>query len=202
MHKDHKERFFIQMCRTKIFMLFTGLMLFSLWQGNTTLSAETTTEARTVTLTFTYIRQFAQSSNQFAVWIEDSQKHHVKTIFVTDFTSKEGWKKQKGVLPDWVESADPEDMKTDEIDAVSGPTPDQGELSYTWDCTNQDGNPVPDGDYHFFVEGATGWRSRILQKGTITIGNTKDRATSWARYFGNNEKGHSMIGRVKAEFIP
>ena len=41
-----------------------------------------------VSIDFDYMRMSGKASNQFAVWIEDTESNVVKTIYATDFTAE------------------------------------------------------------------------------------------------------------------
>lgn len=81
-----------------------------------------------VRLTFHYTKAATKASNQFAVWIEDSEGNIVKTIAVTDFTAQGGYDKREDALPKWVKAADPAKSAAEQIDAVSSATPAIGNL--------------------------------------------------------------------------
>ena len=48
-------------------------------------------------------------------------------------------------------------MNDEKIDAITGATPKSDNLTYRWDCTDMSENPVPAGEYRFFVEGTLHW---------------------------------------------
>lgn len=51
-----------------------------------------------VEVSFHYARQKGFSSNQFAVWVEDSGGRFVKTLYATGFTASGGYKKKPLLL--------------------------------------------------------------------------------------------------------
>jgi flagellar hook assembly protein FlgD len=83
-------------------------------------------------------------------------------------------------------------------DATSGATPKSGLLTFTWDCTDQDGQPVPAGEYHFLVEGTIFWKDAILFEGVITVGSGESTAQAAASYTTEEAKKSDMITGVEA----
>jgi len=156
-----------------------------------------------VEISFPFVRQGGVATNQFAVWIEDEEGNLVKTLYVTDFTAQGGYKTRKEAIPTWVKKSKIAETSGKDIDAVSGATPKTGNLTYTWNCTDQSGNPVSDGNYRFLVEGTFFWESGVLYSGTIAIGGTqKSNADAVAEYTSEDTKNKNMIGAVTAVYIP
>lgn len=116
-----------------------------------------------IRISFDYQRMSTIASNQFAVWIENNDGEIVRTLFVTGFTGvRRGYRNREMSLPRWVSAAAPDTMTDEALDAVSGATPQEGELEYVWDFIDDNGNPIPDGKYRIFVEGSLYWESEIL----------------------------------------
>ncbi|ATW28777.1 hypothetical protein DCMF_20670 [Candidatus Formimonas warabiya] len=156
-----------------------------------------------VEISFPFARQAGVASNQFAVWIEDKEGTLVKTLFVTDFTAQGGYHSRKEALAAWVQRSNPAGAPAGDIDEVSGATPPSGNLTYTWDCADQNGNPVSGGEYRFFVEGTLFWESNVLYSGTIAVGETQESpVTATAEYSSEDEKNKDMIGPVEAVYLP
>ena len=65
-------------------------------------------------------------------------------------------------LSGWQLAAKPEKMTDEEVDAVSGATPQSGKLEFVWEFTDSNGEPVPDGRYRILLEGNLYWESEIL----------------------------------------
>lgn len=123
-----------------------------------------------IQIQFDYQHMPTIASNQFAVWVEDAEGNLVKTLYVTGFTgSRRGYRNRDISLPKWVGVANPEEMSDEEIDGISGATPSQGTLAYTWDLTNDRGETVMDGVYHVYVEGALFWESEVLFSASIDL---------------------------------
>lgn len=120
-------------------------------------------------VTFEYNAQEGWASNQFAVWVEDILGNHVRTLYVTRWTAAGGFVTRPMSIPAWVESSGAVDMDDLQVDAIAGATPDSGMLSFIWDLTDMEGNPVPAGEYRFFVEANTRWANRLLFEGVVDI---------------------------------
>ena len=169
-------------------------------------------ESGTVTITFDYEKQSGYASNQFAVWIEDMDGNYIKTLYVTRYTANGGYKDRPDSISTWVEKSDLASMQKSEVDAIAGATPKTGNLSYSWDLTDANGNTVQFGDYKFFVEGSLRWNNRVIYSGVITIGDTPITINADIEYvYAESENQavltsdsveNSMIGAVTANFIP
>lgn len=156
-----------------------------------------------VEISFPFTKQDGVASNQFAVWIEDDEGNFVKTLYVTDFTARGGYKNRKESIPTWVKKSNAAETPRADLDAVSGATPQTGNLTYTWDCTDQNGNPVSGGNYRFVVEGTLFWESGVLYSGIIAVDeNQKSTVAAVAEYSSEDAKNKNMIGAVTAVYIP
>ena len=107
-----------------------------------------------VTISFDYQRQSTIASNQIALWVEDEEGHAVRTLLATSFTAgRRGYRNREMSLENWVAAARPDRMDDAALDAVSSATPSTGHLEHTWDLTDDQGNPVPAGNYLIRLEG-------------------------------------------------
>ena len=147
-------------------------------------------------------RSSTPASNQYAVWIEDTDGNVVKTLFVTNFTSNGGYAVREDSIPTWVAHAKPSDMDKTRIDAITGATPSTGTHSYIWDGTNDDGNIVADGTYMFYVEGTLYWSSIVRYEGTVNMGDSESSTLDVnAVYTEDTEQNRNMLSNVTAEYI-
>lgn len=86
--------------------------------------------AKSIELSFDYVKQSGPGSNQYAVWIENSKGEVVRTLFVTSFTTKgrargneelvRGYKKRPDCVPTWVKNAKADNLSDKQIDAFTG----------------------------------------------------------------------------------
>lgn len=166
-----------------------------------------------VIITFDYKNQSGYASNQFAVWIENTDGNLVKTLYATRFTAKGGYKKRPDTLPTWVEKSDVTSLNKSEIDAITGATPKAGTLSYIWDLTDKNGDAVSLGEYNFFVEGNLRWKNRVLHSGNIMLEDHMPKIVQAEEFFFYNASDeqpaltadspeNTMIGPVTANFVP
>ena len=98
------------------------------------------------------------------------------------------------------------------VDAVSGATPQTGEVTYVWDLTDINGNAVPPGEYVVFVEGTLRWKNHVLYSGVIEIGEIPATVQAGSEYIyegsGNQpaltseSSENSMIGAVTVSYNP
>ena len=138
------------------------------------------------------------ASSQYAIWIEDETGRLVRTLYVTSFTAKGGYAYRKDAVPAWVRKAKPAEMPADEIDALTGATPRNGTVNYTWDGTDDKGNPVPKGTYTVFVEGTLYWENRIVYSGKVNWGSqTQQSVPITSRRYGTSPTNKDMITDLK-----
>lgn len=129
------------------------------------LTAEPTAE-----LSFTFTRQSGSASNQYAVWLEDSQGQYVKTLYASRWTANGGYNRRPTSIPLWVQQSDLANKSSAQVDAVSGATPRTEPVSYIWDGTNSLGAVVPTGDYVMILEGTLRWENQVYYRAPIRIG--------------------------------
>lgn len=155
-----------------------------------------------VEISFRYVRQQGFSSNQFAVWVEDSEGGFVRTLYATDFTASGGYRIRKNSLPLWVERSGIKRMDAVAVDAVSGATPESGEQVFVWDCTDGGGKPAAAGTYTVYVEATLRRENRVLYSGKVTVGGSENAAAVSTEYFGTGTAEREMISGVKAVYRP
>lgn len=165
-----------------------------------TSSKEQSQGTLTVSLNFTHGNTIA--SNQYAVWIEDNDGNFVRTLFVTRFTGEGGYKRRADSCPTWVSKAKPQDASEEEVDAVTGATPSNGEHSYTWDGKDPRGNYVANGTYKVFVEGTLYWSSRVLYQGSFNYGGQEQSFTLNPTFTSDDDTNRNMLTEVAAEYTP
>ena len=83
------------------------------------------------------------ASSQYAIWIEDKKGKIVRTLYATSFTAEGGYKYREDAIPDWVRKAEPGKMTSAQVDAVTGATPPNGNLTYEWTARTTTGSPSP-----------------------------------------------------------
>ena len=161
--------------------------------------------AKSVELSFNYQKQSGAGSNQWAVWVENSEGKVVRTLTVTSFTSKgrggrRGYTFRPTCVPTWVKNAGAEQMTDEQIDAVTGATPSQsGIQTYTWDFKDANGKEVPAGDYKIYLEATLYFNSIILYSGSFS---TKDKAGEiklTSTLTEQDEQHKNMVTEVKAQ---
>lgn len=167
--------------------------------------------AKQIELSFNYQKQSGPGSNQYAVWVENSKGDVVKTLFVTNFTTKgrgnnpdgtrrRGYTFRPTCVPTWIKNAKVADMTDDQLDGVSGATPAaSGVQTFTWDFKDAAGKAVPAGDYKILLEATLYNNSIVLYSGTFS---TKDKAgdvklTSSVTELDEQHK--NMVTEVKAQ---
>lgn len=151
-------------------------------------------EMKGIDIELTYTRQSGYATNQYAIWVETETGAYVKTIFVTKFTGRTGWKTRPDSLPEWVRVSGVSSLDAKAVDAIAGATPKQGIVKHSWDFTDASGKKLPAGNYVLRIEATTRWKNkidyfaRIGKDGKITIER---------KVIGDNEAENAMIKDVK-----
>ena len=167
--------------------------------------AQQAKDATSVELSFNYQKQSGAGSNQYAVWIEDSEGQVVRTLTVTTFTTKgrggrRGYTFRPTCVPTWVKNAGAEQMTDEQIDAVTGATPSKSGLqTFIWDFKDADGKAVPAGNYKICLEATLYFNSIVMYSGSFS---TKDKAGDiklTSTLTEEDEAHKDMITQVKAE---
>jgi hypothetical protein len=153
-------------------------------------------------LSFSFVRQSGSASNQYAVWVEDAQGKLIKTLYATRYTAAGGWKVRESYIPVWVKKSGLANMTKAETDALTGPTPRSGALTYAWDGTDSKGAALPDGSYVICLEATLRWENQAMFRAPVRIGQGSAEAKASAEYAGTppgDERG--MISDVKARAL-
>jgi hypothetical protein len=155
-------------------------------------------------ISFNYTHQSTHGSNQFAIWIEDITGKYIKTLFVTEFTGKGGFKKRETSIPKWVASSKIAKKNLESLDGSVGPTPKNPNVIYTWDCTDENKNKIPEGKYKVFIEGTTKDDNEIIFSGEFELSDNDTNITSDINfnieYIGDSENSN-MLTNVKGKFV-
>lgn len=163
-------------------------------------------------ISFNYNKQSGPGSNQYAVWVEDASGEVVKTLFVTEFTSKgrsrDGSKPARGYtfrpscVPTWVSHIGAENLTDDQMDAFTGATPAQsGVQTFTWDFTDQAGKPVAKGTYRICLEATYNGASVVTYTGTVSSGQKAGELKLDCSYIEETEDRKDMITAVTAKVL-
>jgi len=152
-------------------------------------------------LTFTFTRQSGRASNQYAVWIEDSNGQYIRTLYATRWTAAGGWSRRPTSIPIWVNRSGLAGKTREQVNAIAGATPGTGRVTYTWDGTNSRGEAVPPGDYVLFLEGTLRWENQVLHRAPIRIGHGAATAQVSVQFTGDSMAERSMIRDVTVRVL-
>ena len=163
---------------------------------------EPETSAGVLTVELSFARAGTMASNQYAVWIEDADGELVKTLYVSSFTADGGYARREESLPTWVAKANPAEMEAAAVDAITSATPQSGLQRHSWDGTDENGDAMPSGKYHVFVEGTLYWTSSVLYSGSFEWGGDTAAVEMIPVYTEeDNETNKDMITQVSAEYV-
>lgn len=155
-----------------------------------------------VEISFPYYRLTGANSTQFAVWIERMDGTYVKTLFVTDFMGKGGYKERKTALPGWVERSKIKEMSKEKVDAITGATPKTGACKIVWECVDNKDKKVAPGEYKYIVEGTTRLGHQVVCSGKIIIGDKENKSTAKPEYSAKLDNDGKAIGEITVVFKP
>ena len=179
----------------KIFIILFALFISA--------SYEYSQNNKTVQINFDYTKRDGFSSNQIAIWLEDANGNYIKTIYITDFTGrKAGWKKRNQSLSNWQKKSNAIKMSQADIDAVSKATPKQGNVNIIWDCKDNNGKLIKDGNYRIVVEATIYQDNNVLYTAEINIGNKANSQIAIPKYSKTEAKEIDIIKNVKVSFNP
>lgn len=108
------------------------------------------------------------SSDQMVVWLENSDSTFVKTLFVSEYMAYGGYNLDY-ICPDWPERAGWEMISNDEFDAVTGATPDPGDVKFEFIVEK---DSIPAGEYKLFIEVHLAEKYNELYGTTINLSDT------------------------------
>jgi hypothetical protein len=153
--------------------------------------------APTVELTFTFTRQSGSASNQFAVWIENTEGKYIKTLYATRYTANGGYSRRPSSIPAWVKISGLSNLTKAQVDAITSATPQTGILTYTWDGTDSKGAALPTSDYVLVLEGTLRWENQVYYRAPISASQRFYSPEVDVEYVGDAAAERSMIRDVR-----
>ena len=95
-------------------------------------------------------------------------------------------------------------MPQEDIDAVSGATPQAGKLSLVWDLKDAAGKAVPAGFYVYRIEGSLLMENTVLWTGKISVDGASETSKAAVSYFpeGADKLERTLISDVSAVYEP
>ena len=154
-------------------------------------------------ISFILNRQSGSSSNQYAVWVEDSSGNLVKTLYATRYTANGGWERRAQSIPLWVNKSGLSTMAKRDIDAFTSATPRTGTQNYRWDGTDKNGISLAAGEYKVFLEATLRGENRVLYTASVTLGSGSGSAVEAqvrTEYFGSSTRERGMIEGVRVVY--
>jgi len=166
-------------------------------------ATQNATNPASVEVSFVFNRQSGSSSNQYAVWVEDSRGNLVKTLYATRYTANGGWERRPQSIPLWVSKSGLSALPKRDIDAITSATPRTGTQNYRWDGTDKNGNRLAAGEYQVFLEATLRGENRVLYSAAVTLGSgtgSPVEAQVKADYFGSGTSERGMIEGVRVVY--
>ncbi len=156
-----------------------------------------------VEVSFDFKRKGGTGTNQYAIWIEDADGKFIKTLFVTGFTTvRGGWRYREENLHRWIEASNVAKMPRKKMDAISGATAGNRRVVKYWDLTDEDGDPVPEGDYTVYLEGTLRRENQVLYRAQVYVGGEAATIEPQPEYSGKATNDRDMIDNVVVTYTP
>ncbi len=156
---------------------------------------------REVSITYTWSSIRSHGSNQLAVWIEDTTGKHICTLFATEFTASGGYEKRPISLSEWTAKFDLKNSSREEVDAVTGATPESGKQILVWNGKDKSGKVVPDGKYVVRMEANIHNEDKMFFRGEIKIGEPNQTTNGKITYSSPNlASGDVLFKDVLVEY--
>lgn len=165
--------------KKKLIITTLLLLTFSIFCNNN--------DAKQVEISIQWKKTGGFGSNQCAVWVENENGNHIKTLYVSKFTGKGGFKKRPDCLTEWRNKAKITDSIPDEIDAVTQSTPKNGKNLFYWDLTDSNNSTTPQGIYYLKVEANLRFEKRVVWTAKIDTSKNEDSCNAVAEYFSVEE---------------
>jgi hypothetical protein len=110
-----------------------------------------------------------------------------------------GYVKRPNCVPTWVKTVKANDLSDQQLDAVTGATPQAGgKQIFTWDFTDQQGKKVKQGKYRVMVEATLYQASDIIYSGTFSTQDKAGNVALTSKLTEPKESHQGMITDVKA----
>jgi hypothetical protein len=161
-----------------------------------------TQTGRRLEISMSYDNLLLVASNQYAFWIEDMEGNYIDTLYVTRYTAGEGYRRRPQSIPKWVSSAEPGNMHSSEIDAISGATPKPGNYTVYWDFMDGKGELVTSSQYRYFIEGTMYMNDDVLYSGIITMGEESWEEYPRPEYSVPGSEYKSMLSNIRVTYYP
>ncbi len=157
-------------------------------------------KAGTLDVRFLYLPPgTSDPSYHTAIWLEDSKGALVTTLYVSNELSGSVYKLGR-VCPDWVKLADWAKAPKDLVDAVTGPTPNVGSGSLSFDLSEAG---VAPGTYRFRMQVHIIERYNMLFQGKLTVGDAGQDVEIETLYQpAKPEIGTDVVRDVRVHYTP
>ncbi len=130
-------------------------------------------------------------SRQTVIWLEKPDGSFVKTLFVSEYMAYGGYL-VPGICPEWVAVSDWKNVDQEEFDAVTGATPQEGNVKMEIKIPK---DQLPDGEYLLLMEIHLTENFNLLARGKIRFPGEKCQTTMEIEYLP--EKYH----KLKEEYV-
>jgi hypothetical protein len=163
--------------------------------------AQDKNQEKNVIITYTWSRIQSYGSNQIAVWIEDIKGNHICTLFATRFTATGGYVKRPISLSEWTAKFDLKNASKEEVDAITGATPQSGKQTFIWNGKDKSGKAFPSGTYIVRMEANIHDADKMFFKGEIKIGGSDQKTVGEITYSSPNlASGNVLFKDVLVEY--
>jgi hypothetical protein len=184
----------------KKFYFSLSVLILSAFLYNFTFAQDEIQE-KNVIITYTWSRIQSHGSNQIAIWIEDTLQNHICTLFATRFTTTGGYVYRPLSLGEWTAKFDLKNASKEEVDAITGSTPQSGLQIVSWNCKDKSGKAFPAGTYIVRMEANILDADKMFFSGKIKIGGSAQQTLGEITYSSPNlASGNVLFKDVLVEY--
>lgn len=164
----------------KIYLLLCSLILPALLCSYS--FAQEKVQEKKVSITYTWYHIHSFGSNQIAVWIEDTMENHICTLFATRYTATGGYVKRPLSLSEWVAKFNLKNSSKEQVDAITGATPQSGKQTLVWNGKDKSGKVMPAGTYVVRMEANIHDADKMFFRGEIKTGGGDQKTNGEITY--------------------
>jgi hypothetical protein len=158
-----------------------------------------TADAGVLVVTFLYMPPSAvEPTYHTAMWLEDTGGKLVKTLFVSNELSANDYK-NGDACPDWVSQASWPSAEQSLVDAVTGPTPNVGSSTMSFDLDELGISP---GTYVFNFQVHVTEKYNVRFRASVDAGQTARTLNIEALHTDGKAPSYAVVRDVDVRYVP
>ena len=133
-----------------------------------------------------------------AIWLEDKDGKLLKTLFVSTELSVNEYK-QGDACPDWIKQASWAKAEKSMVDAVTGPTPNVGGGTLSFDLAQLG---IAPGSYRFCFQVHIAEKHNVLYRGMVDAGTKAQDVNIEILHAGKPAGAEELVKDVIVQYVP